>query len=114
MIRSDEVRSEFELTLLEKATLAGKRRATVGTGGEPVEGRGGDERPADPPGTNMVSEQCDQVALRLSSRQRAIVAACDVPRSMAELMERAGVSYRSHFCGGRGEGEVRGGVRGEP
>lgn len=62
----------------------------------------------------MVSEQCDQVAFRLGSRQRAIVAACDVPRSMAELMERAGVSHRSHSCGGRGEGEVRGGVRGEP
>ena len=39
----------------------------------------------------------DQVAFQLSARQRAIVAACDVPRSMAELMERAGVSHRSHF-----------------
>ena len=39
----------------------------------------------------------DQVALQLTARQRAIVAACGVPRSMAELMECAGVSHRSHF-----------------
>ena len=39
----------------------------------------------------------DQVAVRLTARQRAIVEACDVPRSMAELMQRAGVSHRSHF-----------------
>ena len=43
---------------------------------------------------DMVS---DQVALQLSVRQRAIVAACAVPCSMAELMERAGVSHPSHF-----------------
>jgi len=106
VIRSDEVRNEFELTLLGRATLAGERRVTVGTGGEPVEGGGHDERPVDAPGANMVSDQydqvradmdSDQVALRLSARQRAIVAACDVPRSLAELMERAGVSHRSHF-----------------
>ena len=39
----------------------------------------------------------DHAALRLTARQRAIVAACDVPRSLTELMERAGVSHRSHF-----------------
>ena len=39
----------------------------------------------------------DQVLLRLNARQRTIVAACDVPRSLAELMERAGVSHRTHF-----------------
>ena len=39
----------------------------------------------------------DQVLVRLTKRQRAIVEACDVPRSLAELMERAGVSHRSHF-----------------
>ena len=39
----------------------------------------------------------DQVAMRLTGRQRAIVEACAVPRSLAELMERAGVSHRSHF-----------------
>ena len=109
VIRSDEVRSEFELTLLGKATLAGERRATPGTGGEPVEDCGDGERPADPPRANtadMVGDHgdqvrpdmdSDQVAFQLSARQRAIVAACDVPRSMAELMERAGVSHRSHF-----------------
>ena len=39
----------------------------------------------------------DQAARRLTARQRAIVAACDVPRSLVELMERAGLSHRSHF-----------------
>lgn len=43
---------------------------------------------------NMAS---DHVLVRLTKRQRAIVDACDVPRSLAELMERAGVSHRSHF-----------------
>ena len=39
----------------------------------------------------------DQVEMRLTGRQRAAVEACDVPRSLAELMEHAGVSHRSHF-----------------
>ena len=39
----------------------------------------------------------DQAARGLTARQRAIVEACVVPRSLAELMERAGVSHRSHF-----------------
>ena len=39
----------------------------------------------------------DHAALRLNARQRAIVEACDVPRRLAELMKRAGVSHRSHF-----------------
>ena len=43
---------------------------------------------------NMVS---DHALSQLTVRQRAIVDACDVPRSLAELMERAGVSHRSHF-----------------
>ena len=80
VIRSDEARSEFELSL-------------VGV-------------PADPPREDMVSDHGDQVhadvdgdhaAHQLTARQRDIVAACDVPRSLAELMERAGVSHRSHF-----------------
>ena len=33
----------------------------------------------------------DQVAVRLTARQRAIVEARDIPRSMAELMQRVGV-----------------------
>ena len=60
----------------------------------------------DPPPVNMDSDHGDQVrtdmdgdqaARRLTARECAIVAACDVPRSLAELMERAGVSHRSHF-----------------
>ena len=39
----------------------------------------------------------DQVLLRLTARQRAIVDACDVPRGLKELMERAGVTHRTHF-----------------
>ena len=107
VIRSEEVRNEFELTLPGRGTLAEEQRSTVGTGGERAEDRDDDdERPVDPPRADMVSDQgdqvradmdSDQVALRLSARQRAIVAACDVPRSLAELMERAGVSHRSHF-----------------
>ena len=33
----------------------------------------------------------------LTARQRSIVEACEVPRNLVELMERAGVSHRSHF-----------------
>ncbi len=90
----------------------GRAAPTVGTGAGRAAGRGGDEHPADPPGADMadmadmvsdhgdqvrVEVDSDQVADRLTARQRAIVAACDVPRSLAELMERAGVSHRSHF-----------------
>ncbi|MYA65073.1 MAG: hypothetical protein F4139_01750 [Gemmatimonadetes bacterium] len=39
----------------------------------------------------------DQVILRLNARQRAIVDACDVPRGLRELMERVGVTHRTHF-----------------
>ena len=38
-----------------------------------------------------------RVPTHLTARQRAIVVACDVPRSLTELMERAGVTHRSHF-----------------
>ena len=106
MIRSDEVRSEFELTLLGEGVSGVEGRPKVGTAAELVEDRGGGDRPVDLPRTDMVSDHGDQVragvdgdqaAHRLTARQRAIVAACDVPRSLAELMERAGVSHRSHF-----------------
>ena len=106
VICSDEVRSEFELTLLGEGTSAGGWGPTVGTGRERVEDRGAGDRPVDPPRADMVSDHGDQVraemdrdqaAHQLTARQRAIVAACDVPRSLAELMERAGVSHRSHF-----------------
>ena len=38
-----------------------------------------------------------QVLLKPTFRQRDILDACDVPRSLAELLERAGVSHRSYF-----------------
>lgn len=119
VIRSDEARSGFELALVGEGVVVGGARVggvramvgrpAVGTGGERAADRGDDEGRADPPRANkadMVSDHGDQVraerdgdqvAGRLTARQRAIVAACDVPRSLAELMERAGVSHRSHF-----------------
>ena len=106
MIRSDETRSEFELSLVGEGAPAVEGRPMVGTGAERVEDRGGADRPVDLPRTDMVSDHGDQVrddvdgdhaAHRLTARQRAIVEACDVPRSLTELMERAGVSHRSHF-----------------
>ena len=106
VIRSDEARSEFELSLVGEGAPAVEGKPTEGTGAERVGDRGGDDRPVDPPRADMVSDHGDQVradmdvdqaARRLTARQRAIVAACDVPRSLAELMERAGVSHRSHF-----------------
>ena len=117
VIRSDEARSDFELSLLGEGVAASgaeaedlratvERRQAVGTGGERAADRGGDERPADPPRADMDSDHGDQVraetegdqaAPRLTARQRGIMAACDVPRSLAELLERAGVSHRSHF-----------------
>lgn len=81
----------------------------MGTGAERAADRGDDDHRADPSRTDradMVSDhgdqvrpdvEGDQVADRLTARQRGIMAACDVPRSVAELMERAGVSHRSHF-----------------
>ena len=106
VIRSDEARSEFELSLLGEGAPGEERRPTVRTGAELAEDRGGDDRPVDPPRTEMDSDHGDQVrgdmdsdhvSVRLTARQRAIVEACDIPRSLAELMERAGVSHRSHF-----------------
>lgn len=39
----------------------------------------------------------DQVVRRLTGHQVRIVKACDVPRSLAELMERVGVTHRTFF-----------------
>lgn len=63
-----------------------------GDGGGSAPGRGSDH--GDQGGPDV---RTDQVPLRLTARQRAIMDACDVPRSMVDLMERAGVTHRSHF-----------------
>ena len=106
VIRSDETRSEFELSLLAQEVSAGQRRPTAGTDDERVDGRSGGDRSVDSVSTNMGSDHGDQVraemdgdraARRLTARQRAIMVACGVPRSLVELMERAGVSHRSYF-----------------
>ncbi len=46
------------------------------------------------PKLNMVT---DHVIRKLTAQQQRIVAACDVPRSVPELMESAGVKHRTHF-----------------
>jgi len=46
------------------------------------------------PERNMVT---DHVVRELTPQQQRIVSACDVPRSLPELMERAGVKHRTHF-----------------
>ena len=106
VIRSDEARSEFQLSLVGERAPAVERRPTVGADEKPVAGRDRDDRPRDLPRVDMVSDYDDQVrsdmdgdwaARRMTARQRAIVEVCDVPRSIAELMERAGVSHRSYF-----------------
>ena len=103
VIRSDEARSEFELSLLAQAVVPAGRvqaedlRPTGETTAERAADRGTGERPVDPVIADMDSDHGDQVrtdmdgdhaALRLTARQRTIVAACDMPRSLVELMER--------------------------
>lgn len=48
----------------------------------------------DRPGSDLIS---DHVVATLTDRQREIIEACDVPRSRAELMERAGLTHRVFF-----------------
>ena len=105
VIRSDEARNAFELTLVAEPPPDAGQRPPVGSDAERVDGRVDGDRP-DPARDDMGSDHADyvggdmasdQVAIRLTARQRAIVEACNVPRSLAELMERAGVSHRSHF-----------------
>ncbi len=106
VIRSDEARNEFEISLVAKAPSDAGLRDPVGAGGErQVDGRADGDRP-DPSLEDKGSDHGDQVrgdmdgdqvAAPLSARQRAIVEACEVPRSLAEIMERAGVTHRSYF-----------------
>ena len=101
VIRNDKARNAFEISLLGKDGTGGGAESSVGAG---ADGRVGGDRPG--PREDLGSDHADhvgddmdgdQVPVRLTARQRAIVEACDVPRSLAELMERAGVSHRSHF-----------------
>ena len=105
VIRSVEASNSFELSLVARVPT-GQRRPTVPTDAERADGDGDDDRSADPASADMDSDHgdhvdgdldSDQVGMRLTARQRAIVEACEVPRRLAELMERAGVSHRSHF-----------------
>ena len=116
VIRSDEARNEFELSLVAEAPSDAGLGDPVGSGGEPVERRSDSDRPArslEDMGSDHVDQagdmagnhsdhvsgnmDGDRATVGLTARQRAIVAACTVPRSLAELMKRAGVSHRSHF-----------------
>lgn len=117
VIRSDEARNEFEISLVGEARSDAGLGDPVGSGEErQVDGRADGDRSAQPL-ENMGSDHVDQAGdmagdhsdhvsgnmdgdratVGLTARQRAIVAACTVPRSLAELMKRAGVSHRSHF-----------------
>ena len=104
VIRSDKARNAFELSLVAEAPPDAGRRLPVGSGAERVDGHADIDRP-DSPREDMDSDHADQVgdvagdhALeRLTARQRAIVDVCDIPRSLKELMQRAGVTHRSHF-----------------
>ena len=44
--------------------------------------------------TNLVTDQGVQT---LTNRQREIIKACDIPRSLLDLMLRAGVTHRSFY-----------------
>ena len=106
VIRGDEARNEFELSLVAEVGTDGGTGASVGAGADGAgDGRVGGDSPgssredmgsdhADHVGADMDG---DHVGIRLTARQRAIVEACEVPRSLKELMEHAGVSHRSHF-----------------
>jgi len=96
VIRSDEFRNEFELSLPGEASGVGRTRARsdkaeVADMADMVSDQG-DQNDQVPPDMDS-----DHAPLPLTARQRAILVACEVPRSLAELMERAGVSHRSHF-----------------
>lgn len=97
IIRNDKAQGTFELALVREEMLSAG--ATEPDTGRSSRAEGGadtdtDSDHGDQVGPDMVT---DQVPLRLTTRQRAIVNACDVPRSLVELMERANVSHRSHF-----------------
>ena len=82
-------------------TSSGRRASTEGESEGETEKASGVETGAGKEGDHrdQVSADIgsDHVQLRLTARQRVILGACDVPRSLTELMERAGVSHRTHF-----------------
>ena len=92
VIKNEKARRAFELVLVrgERRNAAATERRS--SRAEVRADKGSDH--GDQVGPDMGT---DQVPLRLTTRQRAIVDACDVPRSLVELMERANVSHRSHF-----------------
>ena len=90
--------------------LAGRfdTQASGRTSGDQVGGDTGELVTDQVPGVlgNMVTDQVrsgtgdmvtEQAVSRLTEQQRRIIAACDVPRSLAELMARAGVTHRTFF-----------------
>ena len=77
-----------------KAVAEGGTEAETGKAPDGETGTGKESDHGDQVGADLSS---DHVPLRLTKRQRTILGACDVPRSLTELMERAGVSHRTHF-----------------
>ena len=76
------------------ATPKGEREAETG---KAPDGKTGTNKKSDHGDQVDTDLNSDHVPLRLTTRQRTILGACDVPRSLTELMERAGVSHRTHF-----------------
>ena len=126
VVRNDKARGSFELALVRDELLdedAGSALADDETSDRSPEASSDRKRveeggtgtatepetpkaPAEETVTDTKSDHDDQVGADLigdhdlpglTKRQRIILAACDVPRSLTELMERAGVSHRTHF-----------------
>ena len=60
-------------------------------------GSGAGDMVTDQVGSEAGDMVTDQAVSRLTEQQRRIIAACDAPRSLAELMAHAGVTHRTFF-----------------
>lgn len=111
VIRNDKSRKAFELVLvrekpLDEEQLGETPQSPAGSdeqvevGGRGAAAAGGNRdanKDSDQVGPVRPDLASDHGMTKLTARQRAIIAACEVPRSLTELMELAGVSHRSHF-----------------
>ena len=89
---SDQVRDRHDNLVTDQATKAQPDRGTdQATPAKPDLVTDQVSRPM----TDLVTDQVSA----LSDQQRRVIAACDTPRSLAELMALAGVTHRSHFRG---------------
>ncbi|MCK4305202.1 MAG: putative DNA binding domain-containing protein [Candidatus Eisenbacteria sp.] len=90
---------------LEEGVLYGLTEHLVGRLDAPEPGRSAGDQAAcaaddlvtDQVGAPAPDLVTDHVIRRFTEHQRQIIDACDVPRSLAELMDRAGVTHRTFF-----------------